>query len=247
MNRRITLIAIVLAIFLSAFGAEAKKAHFIVEPMGRTKVLSEADSLALYACPAFHKGVITYNTEKDVNDAMAAIQAYFQENPLDGEYSIMAADMDAKTLVGYNINLRHHSARHDAAANEARSWGKTLLLALLTVLFGFITLKLFSTQKVKVLCRILGFITGILTLYTGILAAIALFALAFKYICIILGAVLVLVFALSVFGSFSKDRKAESDKRASRQGWVVNGTVYASKDAAEEAARNTGSDIHFKG
>ena len=246
------------ALLLATLNAEAREYRFKIEPMGKTESLLETDSLAFLACPVFNGGkiecypenvramVASFKNDKAVEDAMHDIEAYFAEHPLEGEYSIMAGDPKAGKLIGCSINLRHHSAKHDAAVNEAQSWGKSLLFALLTVLFGYLTLILFSTKKAVVLSRIGGIVTAALALIFCILAIIAIVALAFKYICIVLGCALVLVFALSVFGSFGKGRKRDSQERVDQHGWTVNGTVYQSKDAAEEAARNTGSDIHFK-
>lgn len=258
MKKTVLRCLIAVALLLSATQAEAKKYHFELAPMGKTEALTQADSLAFLACPVFKGGkiecfpgnaramVADFNNEKEVENAMKELEAYFAEHPLEGEYSITAGDLQAKKLVGSAINLRHHSAKHDAAVNEAQSWGKALLFAVLAVVFGFLTLVLFSTKKVAVLSRIGGVATGVLTLIFGILAVIAIFALAFKYICIVLGCVLVLVFALSVFGSFAKGRQRESEEKKTQQGWTVNGQVYQSLDAAKEASRNTGSDIHYK-
>lgn len=249
---------LVVALLFTTLNAQAGEYRFKIDPMGKTEKLIKADSLAFLACPVFNGGkiecfpdnaramVANFKNDKAAEQAMHDIEAYFAEHPLEGEYSIMCGNPKTGQLVGCSINLRHHSAKHDAAVNEVQYWGKSLLFALLTVIFGFLSLKLFSTEKAKVPSRLGGIVFAVLALIFGILAVIGIFALAFKYICIILGCALVLVFALSVFGSFFKTRDKEAKDRASKQGWTVNGTVYASKDAAEEVARNTGSDIYFK-
>lgn len=259
MKKNLFRILIVTALLLAVFNVEAKKYHFEIKPMGKTEVLSPADSLAFLACPVFVGGkiecfpqnsramVADFKNEKAVEKALHDLDMYFAEHPLEGEYAITAGDLQAKKLIGCAINIRHNSATHDAVVNEAKSWGKALLFSLLTVVFGFLTITMFSTSRAKALSRIGGLAFGALTLIFGILAVIAIVALAIKYIFIVLGCALVLVFALSVFGSFAKKQKRDKEERAEQKGWVVNGIVYASRDAAEEAARNTGSDIHFRG
>lgn len=249
---------IVAALLLATLNVQAGEYRFKIDPMGKTEKLIKADSLAFLSCPVFKGGkiqcfpenaramVANFNNDKAAEQAMHDIEAYFAEHPLEGEYSIMCGNPKTGKLIGCSINLRHHSAKHDAAVNEAQYWGRSLLFALLTVIFGFLSLKLFSTEKAKVPSRLGGAVFAVLALIFGILAVIGILALAFKYICIILGCALVLVFALSIFGSFFTSRDRAAKERASQTGWTVNGTVYATKAAAEEAARNTGSDIHFK-
>ena len=249
---------IVVTLLLVTVNVEAKKYHFELKPMGNTEALLPADSIAFLNCPVFKGGkiecfpdnaramVADFKNEKEAENALYELRTYFAEHPLEGEYAITAGDLQAKKLIGYTVDIRHHSAKHDAAVNEAKYWGKSLLLAVLTIIFGSLTIVLFSTQRAKTLCRIGGLVTGILTLIFGLMAILAIAALAFKYICIVLGCALVLVFGLSVLGNFAKKQKQAKEERAQQSGWVVNGTVYASKDAADEAARNTGSDVHFK-
>lgn len=246
-------------LMLSTLSAGAKKYQFQISPMGKTKALTEADSLAFLACPIFHNATLKcypqdtrgleadFNSEKEVEKALKDMVPYFEEHPLEGEYSIMAGDKAAGKLIGCSVNIRHHSAKHDAAVNEAHSWLKALIFAILAVGLAFASLKLFTTKKAAALSRIGGTATALLAAIFGILALLAIFALAFKYICIVLGCIIALVALLSVLGGFSSSQKQKADTRAAQKGWVVNGQVYLSKDSAEEAARNTGSNIYFKG
>lgn len=258
-------ILFVASLLLASLAVEAKTYHFEIKPLDTKKnCLTESDSLAFLACPIFKGGKIEYypggframvadfNSDKAVEKSLEDMKTYFAENPLEGEYKITAGDKEAKRLVGCAVTLLHDTPQHKAAANEAKSWGKALIFALLTVIFGFGALYLFSVKKVKGLARIGGVALGLLALVFGILAVIAIAALAFKYICIILGAVLavgILLGSLNIVGG-SKNKKSgkssifEPDKV---KGWTVGGTTYVDAQAAREAAERTGSKMIYNG
>lgn len=226
------------ALFCMAFSFQemnAKTVKFFVGP----EPLTEQDSLVLYACPAFSKGVMTYQKENDVLKAIGSIKDYIKEHPLEGEYEVVPVDQKTRKIVCSMFRLNHDegkvSSTEKALKYDAEKMRNGMLFAILGVVSLGLGLFLFSRNRMKMLCRILAIpfvLVGVALLF---LAVLAIGALAFKYIFIAacgVGAVCLLLF---VFGGFLGGGRKESANSEKKHGWASDGgVVYMSKDAAEK-------------
>lgn len=233
-------------LFLATLVGNAKICKLYVVPCHKlypssdTEVLSEKDSLIIYACPDFANGIIQYETKADLAETFKKIEAYLAENPVEGEYSLWPAD-DCKKDITYIINTKSlssitHSDDSEAvrmAKGDARMLLNDILFIVAAIVLAIAAFYLFSSRKLGVIGKILGVIVAIIAAFFGIVGVLAVAMIAFKYILIIIGAILVLAILFGVFASLGKG-KSSSEKKE-QHGWRSDGgVIYGSKDAAEK-------------
>lgn len=214
----------------------------VLSPSSDTEVLSEADSLIIYACPAFSGGTISYTTEADLNETLQQIEAYLAEQSLEGEYTLWPIDADSKQKVGHSITTSSICLKQ-AEGSEAERLVKgdlgylfrDFLFIVAAIALAIAAFYLFTSRKLGFLGKVLGCVAGLIAVYLGIVGVLAIAMLALKYILIIIGCVLVLCFVVGVFMNLNASSKREAKAKKEQHGWRSDGgVVYMSKEAAEK-------------
>lgn len=210
-----------------------------IDPKSTTEVLSEKDSLIIYACPDFANGIIQYDTKDGLTKTLKKIEAYLTENPVEGEYTLWPIDADSKKGIAYHINTKRLNSGANSddseavrmAKGDARMLLNDILFIVAAIVLAIAAYYLFSLRKLGIFGKILGVIAAIIAAYLGIVGVLAVAMLAFKYIFIVIGAVLALVI---LFGVFMSIGKGKSEKEV-QHGWRSDGgVVYGSREAAEK-------------
>ena len=220
-------------------GINAKSCKVLVIPqhfftsVSNTEVLSEADSLIIYACPALNGGIISYTTENDLNQTLHEVEVYLADKSLEGEYTLWPIDADTKQQVGKAIKTNaicleksDDSEMVRMVKGDAKTLVKDLLFVISAIVLVIVACYLFKSHKMGCLGKILGCVAIIVAAFLGIIGIIAIAAMAFKYIFIAICVVGAVMLGFSILGIFGKKKK-----------WVAdNGHTY---DTREEAERNS--------
>ncbi len=223
-------------LFLTAIGINAKTCKVLVVPqhffssVSDTEVLSEADSLIIYACPALNGGMISYTTEDDLNQTLHQVAAYLADKSLEGEYTLWPIDADTKQQVGKAIKTNDiclEKSKDSEAVRMIKGDFKTLLKDLLFIIIAIglaiAAFFLFKSHKLGCLGKILGCVAAIAAAFLGIVGVVAIAAMAFKYIFIAICIAGAVVLLFSIFGIIGKKKK-----------WVAeDGHSYNTREEAE--------------